>query len=126
MAKNKAKPVAKDEDDDIARRTAKRPHLTEEESKQFGLAILGEFRPDWASQWTIEKMEHECAPFKFKGPGLYIEHGSPGSGQEEFFFYTLIVPTPDPDVFLFCSYGRTNPCPTFNWIINAPVRVDDR
>jgi len=31
-----------------------------------------------------------------------------------------------PCVFQFCIYNERNPSDAFNWIINAPTRVDER
>lgn len=102
----------------------RRRHLTLDDTLRF--AEGQEFRPEWASLWTVEKMEEECAPFKFKGPGWYIQKGPMGSDREGKLYRTLVMPTSSPDIFLFCAYNENDPGLALNWMVNAPVRVDER
>lgn len=101
----------------------KRRYLTNDEAAQFEAGM--EFRPDWVSPWSVDQME-TGVPFKFKGPGWYFEKGTKGTPRAETTFVTLVLPTENPDLWLFCAFNENNPVACFNWIVNAPVRVDER
>jgi len=96
-----------------------------QDREQAALAI--EVRPDWVTIGTaVQLEEHIGGGFKFTGPGWYISKDGAA----------LIVPAdpftdpwqqkrPVNTVFRYFSYGQ-NPFESFNAVVNAPTRVDDR
>lgn len=95
------------------------------------------FRPDWTQRWTKAQAEDRDeglgGDFKFKGPGWYItKHVKDG---KEYVDMMLVIPTFNPDLkevsveeqtWLFCMYNHASATDAFNWIVNAPVKVDER
>ncbi len=94
---------------------------------------------DWDAIWTAKGAEEELKGFKFKGLGWYITKDNSGH------FDTMLVlpygrldtehPTKltegntEPDgtkLYKFLVYNGRNPAETFNWIVNAPTRHDER
>lgn len=91
---------------------------------------------DWEATWTAKRAEGELIGFKFLGLGWYITKCKSGE------FDTMLVlpygmldterPFPgefEPDgtnLYKFYVYNARNPAETFNWIVAAPVRQDER
>ncbi len=94
---------------------------------------------DWEATWTAKRAEEELIGFKFKGLGWYITHDKSGA------FDTMIVmpyglldtehpnklinDSDEPDgtkLYKFYVYNGRNPAETFNWLVNAPTRQDER
>lgn len=73
------------------------------------------FVPDWVQLWTKEKAEKELFDFTFQGPGWYITKSG-----------TCLVQETNEGNKLRFYFWLHNPCETFNWIVNAPVKRDDR
>lgn len=84
-----------------------------------------EFTPDWVKVWTKEfaekQLSSETRRFNFKGPGWYFESAENGDGDT-----LLVLPTNDPLRFQFNVYNGRNPETHFHFIVNAPIRLDER
>ena len=74
-----------------------------------------EFHADYSELLTPEEAEQELSGFKFEGAGWYLTNAD-----------TLLVIPVDESHYLFCVYGNRNPNVAFNWIVNAPIRSDNR
>lgn len=81
--------------------------------------------PDWTERWSKEEAEKELFQFQFKGTGWYISK----NGEALLVSDLSSVPTKDgsePVKRYRFDYWSVSPLETFNWIVNAPVRHDDR
>jgi hypothetical protein len=74
------------------------------------------FEPDWSSTWTPAEAEYQLIDFKFKGSGWYLTNNES----------MLVVPYGDGEKYVFHIYNNRNPSEEFNWIVNAPSRLDLR
>lgn len=86
---------------------------------------LFDHNPDWSAIYTAERAEQELIGFKFKGIGWYFtkweKDGKKGSDT------ILVVPFHDNSkVFRFHVYNNRNPLAAFQWVVDAPVQVDER
>jgi len=86
------------------------------------LQVFG-FIPDWSMIGSAEYAEKELQGFKFRGPGWYINKTDT----------LLVLPyaadddgAQCKDLYRVCVYNNRNPADAFNWIVNAPTRVDER
>jgi hypothetical protein len=90
---------------------------------------LDAFEPDWGEVWTAQRAEAELKDFIFKGIGWYflskdtllvLPYGtSDGTKHADTF-------PQGAKLYRFLVYNGRNPSATFNWLINAPTRQDDR
>lgn len=99
--------------------------------------------PDWEATWTAARAEHELHNFKFKGLGWYVTKRKTGEECDTL----LVLPygnleetadflcperalegkdTEKSKLYKFYVYNARNPAETFNWLVNAPTRVDER
>lgn len=79
------------------------------------------FKPDWIHLYTINQMEEDLNPFKFKGVGWYLSNIDS----------MLILPYPvrypyTPEIYLVCVWNHCNAGQAFSWIANAPIHEDTR
>jgi hypothetical protein len=92
--------------------------------------------PDWSQQMTPSQMGYKLLTqngnFEFKGPGWYFSNHTKGSDT------FLILPVKrslvklwaqdyqDEEIFNVMIFNGRNPCDSFNTLINAPIRKDER
>lgn len=95
------------------------------------------FRPDWTLIGTKADIERELDPFEWKGIGWYLFKGI--NQNKEYEDTLLILPQmctypskdincmePNPQTYLVCVWNHHGAGNAFNWIVNAPTRVDQR
>lgn len=81
--------------------------------------------PDWENRWTQEEAERELQHFTFKGTGWYLSKCGEAMLVGESPEYPMKPDETPGKHYRFC-YWTVSPMDTFNWIVNAPVRHDDR
>lgn len=93
---------------------------------------LQSMEPDWSEIWSSKKAEAELPGFIFRGLGWYLNKDD---SMLVLPYGTVSKTTPTkrtgvyPEgtkLYMFCVYASRNPAETFNWIINAPTRQDER
>ncbi len=97
------------------------------------------FRPDWTLVGTKADIERELDPFEWNGIGWYITKGIRPFDGKEYNDTLLILPMlrsypskgiecvePNTQTYLVCVWNHHEVGNAFNWIVTAPVRVDQR
>lgn len=89
--------------------------------------------PDWTEFWTAAEAEEKIKGFQFAGPGAYFVKGDtflvvPSAGLEPSKMGGIIWKQkwPKQTKFGFYVWSGADASVTFNAIVNAPIRHDDR
>lgn len=112
----------------ITRSRPRKPQRTQQEPTHKGNLWLP-LTPDWSTIWTAPESEAQLEGFTFKGPGWYLTETDsmlvkPDSSRPILQNWTSKrLPG---EHFHFLVWNNSNPCATFNNIVNAPVKVDTR
>jgi hypothetical protein len=84
---------------------------------------LNGFVPDWTMLGNPERFESELIGFKFKGPGWYTFTNKKNGKTDTI----LVIPVREgSNLFRLHVYNERNPIESFNWVLSAPVCVDER